>query len=249
MTKVAKYEPIKETVGRSLRSDKQKAVEQIHSQCRFLAKLLAIDITDTELELIAVLIVKYYKDLRFNEIHEAFEMCATRSLNLDQHSYNHYGRLTVQYISLMLNAYRKIKVQRNLRKKPETTEALKELPYSEEARQENLGRLTENAYQRYLNNDTFLLLNPDSVFDFLSAKGLTKSYEGQKDEYRERAKKSIQINKKSKRKGLSQIGSVMEKMTPSDNQIELEAKRLYIRDKFSFWKKRNKKAIILDNDS
>jgi hypothetical protein len=198
-----------------------------------------------------------YKELSLKDIRTAFTMIITQSFP-DCTDYSFYGRFSAMYVCKMLNYYKLWKQRRNIENPPVAVDPnQKALTISPETSRANLRHIAEETYRDYVNYDRFLLINVQGVFTEMQKAGYTDDFEKLSEMYLKSAEVQAKAEgiqptgktEKVRQGGVNRLSALILNL-PIITEVEVEtsvltiAKKLYIRDKFQYWKENNRERVF-----
>jgi len=249
----------KSTLGELIRDIKVEKNDLDAGIVQLLVKLMnGMQVTDKltadEWRELGIYIKKYYRDLSLHDIDLAIELIIVQGYgDID---YSTYNRFSAQYVCRFLNLYRKLKAQKNIQK-PTIAAHHKALPISKEASRETIIKIAEISYHDYCNRDFFSLINVEAVFSEMQKAGLATDWEKLNKMYLTRAEELANLQRleptgKTEKVQIGQVTDISALILglPILNEIKVDggilklAKKLYIQDRFEFWKVQKREMIF-----
>jgi len=249
-----------QTIGSIIREADDKIKHQMANEIGHLIMKLMDQLkvteklTKGEVYDAVVIITTDFKALSIEDITTAFRLIITHGYGEKTPSgevieYSYYNRFGLEYICRFLRVYQWWKAKQKM-EQPALIAEQKSLPISETANRKTRRKIAELTYRDLCIHDRFLLINVDGVFDEMQAAGLTDDWEQLKNMYISQVQKVKQPNKetmddKNARK-VGLIGRLILDLpilnVPEDDLKQ--AKKLYIRERFLFWKEQKRERIF-----
>uniref|UniRef100_A0A6M3IUD9 Uncharacterized protein n=1 Tax=viral metagenome TaxID=1070528 RepID=A0A6M3IUD9_9ZZZZ len=189
-------------------------------------------------------IFNHYKDLTFTNIQTAFGLYRVSKLHyLKEEHYNHYGRFNTLFVCRVLNAYREKKRIDYMNRPEVIPKPAKALPVSPEAQEKTIREIIENSFERYRTENSFILFNVDSVFDYLTKLKMIDDWDNIKGIYVKRVKEPNKND--NKEKTIADLMDTIFNIYLDADETEIRtAKKLYLQDRFLYWIKEGKLTVF-----
>jgi len=255
MTAFNKLATIGSLIRESSEEERKAMANEIGHQIMKLMDQLKVPerLTKSEVYDAVVIITTDFKALSIDDITTAFRLVITHGYGEKTPSgevidYSYYNRFSLEYICRFLRVYQQWKAKHKM-EQPALTYKQKSLPISEEANRKARRKIAELTYKDLCENNRFLLINVDGVFDEMQAAGLTGDWEQLKNHYIGQVQDAKQPNKPITNPDARKIGLIGRLIldlpilnVPEDDLKQ--AKKLYIRERFLFWKGQKRERVF-----